>query len=197
MLPGGEGGIKETSGMNSVNAGSAICLLLPTNCLNVFDHFVGLALKGLRSGKTYSFSHWGLLINLLFKRFNNATKSVYRRKVSTSQPAPLKTANFKTVCLSVCLSTNLWYSIVSCIRVATKLDSDWFFFSFVLYFGPTKNTGFVHISYKRLYNLLNNLIITAGQCLRYHYFSLSYHHGVQYQTMLMSCLWFVTFVVRF
>ena len=102
-----------------------------------------------------------------------------------------------SVCLSVCLSTNLWYSIVSCIRVATKLDSDWFFFSFVLYFGPTKNTGFVHISYKRLYNLLNNLIITAGQCLRYHYFSLSYHHGVQYQTMLMSCLWFVTFVVRF
>ena len=25
----------------------AICRLLPTNCLNVFDHFVGLAFKGL------------------------------------------------------------------------------------------------------------------------------------------------------
>ena len=26
-----------------------ICRLLPTNCLSVFDHFVGLALKGLNS----------------------------------------------------------------------------------------------------------------------------------------------------
>ena len=29
----------------------AIRRVLPTNCLSVFDHFVELALKGLRSGK--------------------------------------------------------------------------------------------------------------------------------------------------
>ena len=28
-----------------------ICRLLPTNCLSVFDHFVGLALKGLNCEK--------------------------------------------------------------------------------------------------------------------------------------------------
>ena len=28
-----------------------ICQLLPTNCLSVLDHFVELALKGLRAGK--------------------------------------------------------------------------------------------------------------------------------------------------
>ena len=27
----------------------AICRLLPMNCLSVFDHFVGLALKGLNT----------------------------------------------------------------------------------------------------------------------------------------------------
>ena len=27
----------------------AVSRLLPTNCLSVFDHFVGLALKGLRN----------------------------------------------------------------------------------------------------------------------------------------------------
>ena len=26
-----------------------ICRLMPTNCLSVFDHFVGLALKGLKT----------------------------------------------------------------------------------------------------------------------------------------------------
>ena len=35
--------------------------LLPTNCLSVFDHFVGLALKGLKSltstGISHSFMH--------------------------------------------------------------------------------------------------------------------------------------------
>ena len=49
----------ETKGsVNSLNPLSAnlkmvrytqtICRLLPMNCLSVFDHFVGLALKGLR-----------------------------------------------------------------------------------------------------------------------------------------------------
>ena len=31
----------------------AICRLLPANSLNVFDHFVGLALKGLSEQKEY------------------------------------------------------------------------------------------------------------------------------------------------
>ena len=32
-----------------VKHSQAIRRLLPTNCLSVFDHFVGLALKGLRA----------------------------------------------------------------------------------------------------------------------------------------------------
>ena len=33
----------------------SICPLLPTNCLSVFDHFLELALKGLRSCQTHIF----------------------------------------------------------------------------------------------------------------------------------------------
>ena len=32
----------------------AICQLLPTNCLSVFDHFVGLVLKELNLISTYA-----------------------------------------------------------------------------------------------------------------------------------------------
>ena len=31
-----------------------ICRRLPTNCLSVFGHFVGLTLEGLTEGDTYS-----------------------------------------------------------------------------------------------------------------------------------------------
>ena len=35
---------------------------LPTNCLSVFHHFVGLALEGLNSGLMYRFKHWLVLV---------------------------------------------------------------------------------------------------------------------------------------
>ena len=47
--------------------------LLPTNCLSVFDHFVGLALKGLNNSKVNIVNHEYLtkrgLINSLAKYF--------------------------------------------------------------------------------------------------------------------------------
>ena len=35
-----------------------ICRLLPTNCFSVSDHFVGLALKGLRASQTFLEVSW-------------------------------------------------------------------------------------------------------------------------------------------
>ena len=36
-----------------VNYTQTICRLLPTNCLGVFDHFVGLGLKGFSQGREF------------------------------------------------------------------------------------------------------------------------------------------------
>ena len=58
---------------------------------SVFDHLVGLAHNRLKSDKTDGFSHWNLLINLLFKKFN-APKLVYRREVSIE--STFSTENF-------------------------------------------------------------------------------------------------------
>ena len=41
--------------------------LLPANCLSVFDHFVGLALKGLKLKGSNCFSVFDHLVGLTFK----------------------------------------------------------------------------------------------------------------------------------
>ena len=58
-----------------VKHAQAICWLLSTNCLSVFDHFVRLSLKGLSNskmfyGKQYVTQHKLLIIDLKIKSGN-------------------------------------------------------------------------------------------------------------------------------
>ena len=50
-----------------------ICRQQPTNCLSVFDHFLGLALEGLKdhSLKNYVGGHSGNRFELLFFSFKS------------------------------------------------------------------------------------------------------------------------------
>ena len=54
-----------------------ICRLLPTNCLSLFDHFVGLTLKGLThlsiSGKTPCAKKQSNELQLMNQNSNNNT----------------------------------------------------------------------------------------------------------------------------
>ena len=56
-----------------------ICRVLPTNCLSVFDHFVGLALKGLHTSLTW------ILYWEFYKKFRAAIfKNDYARHLGNT-----------------------------------------------------------------------------------------------------------------
>ena len=55
-----------------VKIAQTICLQKPTNCLSVFDHFVGLALKKLRKWRNQK-----LIVNYIFDKTDIQKTDVY------------------------------------------------------------------------------------------------------------------------
>ena len=73
---------------------------LPTNCLSVFDHFVGLALKGLNYFVTFSGKVWGQRGKIYFyhSKFRDQIYSVTWQETSVN-------VNFQLLIFNLCF---LW-----------------------------------------------------------------------------------------